>query len=97
MTATLIIDKHDTSIDEDSVSKLWDSVNSPDHYNTTDMETIDVIKNSMSAVEFRGYLKGNILKYVARHMHKGMPLKDILNAQWYMGWLVEELSEKEQG
>jgi hypothetical protein len=80
--------------DNDSVSKLWDSVNSPDHYNTTAMETIDVIKNSMDAVEFQGYLKGNILKYVARHMHKGMPLKDILKAQWYMGWLVEELSKK---
>jgi hypothetical protein len=89
--------KHDTSIDDDCMDKLlWGSINRPDHYNTTGIETIEVIKNSMNAVEFQGYLKGNILKYVARHMHKGMPLKDILKAQWYMGCLVEELREKEQ-
>ena len=91
-----IIDRHDTSIDDDYMDKLWDSVNHPDHYNTTGIETIKIIKNSMSAVEFQGYLKGNILKYVARHMHKGMPLKDILKAQWYMSWLVQELREKDQ-
>jgi hypothetical protein len=88
--------RHDTSIDDDYMDKLWDSVNHPDHYNTTGIETIKIIKNSMNAVEFQGYLKGNILKYVARHMHKGMPLKDILKAQWYMSWLVQELREKDQ-
>jgi len=92
-----IIDRHDTSIDDDCQQspprdKLWKSINHPDHYNTTGIQTIEVIKNSMNAEEFQGYLKGNILKYVARHMHKGMPLKDILKAQWYMGWLIEELN-----
>ena len=81
---------------EQKLTDLWDAVNSPDHYNQTEMETINVIQNSMDTKEFQGYLKGNIIKYVARHRHKGMPLKDILKAQWYMGWLVEELTEKEQ-
>jgi hypothetical protein len=82
--------------DEQKVTDMWDAVNSPDHYNQTEVETINVIQNSMDTKEFQGYLKGNIIKYVARHRHKGMPLKDILKAQWYMGWLVEELTEKEQ-
>ena len=81
--------------DEQKLNDLWDAVNSPDHYNQTGMETIHVIRNCMDTNEFQGYLKGNILKYVARHNHKGMPLKDILKAQWYMSWLVEELTEKE--
>jgi len=80
---------------EQKLNDLWDAVNSPDHYNQTSMETIHIIQNSMDTDEFQGYLKGNIIKYVARHKHKGMPLKDILKAQWYMGWLVEELTEKE--
>lgn len=82
--------------DEQKLTDMLDAVNSPDHYNQTEVETINVIQNSMDTKEFQGYLKGNIIKYVARHRHKGMPLKDILKAQWYMGWLVEELTEKEQ-
>ena len=82
--------------DEQKLNDLLDAVNSPDHYNQTGMETIHVIRNCMDTNEFQGYLKGNIIKYVARHKHKGMPLKDILKAQWYMGWLVEELTEKEE-
>jgi len=70
---------------------LWDQVNSPDHYNQTSIETITLIQNSMTELEFHGYLKGNIIKYVARHMHKGMPFKDILKAQWYMEYLVKDL------
>tara|TARA_R110000824_G_scaffold85162_6_gene211922 strand:+ start:4032 stop:4307 length:276 start_codon:yes stop_codon:yes gene_type:complete len=78
-------------------SDLWEAVNSPDHYNQTGAETITTIQNSMSALEFQGYLKGNVLKYVSRHMHKGMPLKDILKAQWYLNYLVSLLSEREKG
>ena len=47
---------------------MIDEVNNPPHYNNGTIETIDVIKASMSKEEFRGYLKGNIVKYISRHM-----------------------------
>jgi hypothetical protein len=78
-----------------------DIINSPPHYNTTGMETIDLIKNSMTEAEFEGYLKGNVLKYVSRYRvkHKEDPLKDLLKAQWYLNKLlltvVNSMEEKQ--
>ena len=71
----------------------WDTdVNNPQHYNANGLETIDLIKQSMSIEEFKGYLKGNILKYVCRyrHKHSSEPKKDLLKAQWYLTKLLEE-------
>ena len=72
----------------------WDTddVNNPSHYNTNGLETIDLIKQSMSGAEFNGYLKGNVLKYVSRYRHKhpAEPQKDLLKAQWYLNKLLEE-------
>ena len=69
---------------------LMAAVNSPQHYTQGNMETIDMIKESLTEEEFSGYLKGNILKYVCRYKHKGMPLKDLMKSQWYLDKLVKE-------
>ena len=65
-----------------------DNVNSPSHYTQAGIECIDAIEASMTKEEFKGYLKGNIQKYVWRCSHKGH-LEDILKAQWYINKLVE--------
>ena len=72
--------------------KEKDDVNNPSHYNTSGMETIDLIKQSMSSTEFKGYLTGNILKYVSRyhHKHPAEPQKDLLKAQRYLNKLLQE-------
>lgn len=71
-----------------------DDVNGPSHYNMNGMETIELIKQSTSADEFEGYLKGNVLKYVSRYKHKHQenPVKDLQKAQWYLNRLIGELS-----
>tara|TARA_R110000824_G_scaffold303305_1_gene491038 strand:- start:71 stop:319 length:249 start_codon:yes stop_codon:yes gene_type:complete len=71
----------------------WDDVNSPEHYNRNTIETIDLIRNSMEPQEFRGYLKGNIFKYVSRCRYKDKenPVKDLLKAEWYLNKLIEEM------
>ena len=71
-------------------AELMAAVNSPQHYTQGNMETIDMIKESLTEEEFSGYLKGNILKYVCRYKHKGMPLKDLMQSQWYLDKLVKE-------
>ena len=67
-----------------------EEVNSPSHYKTNSVETINVIESSLTEEEFHGYLKGNILKYVSRHKHKhpSEPEKDLLKAQWYLTRLI---------
>ena len=70
-----------------------DMVSSPKHYNFGDIETIDVIKTFLSPEEFKGYLKGNILKYRERHSYKGQSETDLKKAKWHFDRLQEELGK----
>lgn len=69
-----------------------DPVESPVHYNTGSVECIEAIKASMSDTEFKGYLKGNAMKYLWRYDYKGKPVEDLKKAQWYLARLTEEVS-----
>ena len=68
-----------------------DPVESPQHYNTGSVECIEAIKASMSDTEFKGYLKGNAMKYLWRYDYKGKPVEDLKKAQWYLARLTEEV------
>ena len=48
-----------------------DMVNEPPHYRQGDVECIDAIRAALTPEEFRGYCKGNAIKYVWRERHKG--------------------------
>tara|TARA_R100000426_G_scaffold41654_1_gene32185 strand:+ start:100 stop:315 length:216 start_codon:yes stop_codon:yes gene_type:complete len=63
-------------------------VNFPQHYNEGGIEAIDAIKASMSLKEFKGYLKGNVLKYTWRYTYKEKPLEDLNKAKWYLEKLI---------
>lgn len=69
-----------------------DPVNHPPHYKQGGIECIDAIKASMGDVQFRGYLKGNVLKYLWRFEHKRAPLQDLEKARWYLDKLISELT-----
>ena len=45
---------------------MTDAVNNPSHYNSGGIECIAAIQAALTPEEFRGYLKGNILKYTWR-------------------------------
>ena len=64
--------------------KQNDMVNSPAHYASGDIECIDAISASMTDDEFRGYLKGNVMKYLWRYENKGKPEEDLAKAEWYL-------------
>ena len=66
-----------------------DLVNHPSHY--TDgggIECIEAIEAQLTAEEYRGYLKGNIAKYVWREKHKG-GTESLKKAQWYLDRLIQ--------
>lgn len=64
-------------------SKLEDMVNHPSHYNQGPIEVIDIIQASMTPEMFRGYLLGNVLKYMLRAPYKGNQEQDHEKAKWY--------------
>jgi len=69
---------------------LDDTVNHPAHYTQGAVECIEAIKASMTASEFRGYLKGNAMKYIWRYQHKG-GVEDLKKARWYLDRLIGEV------
>tara|TARA_R100001163_G_scaffold43782_1_gene33026 strand:- start:2179 stop:2406 length:228 start_codon:yes stop_codon:yes gene_type:complete len=71
---------------------MTDMVNSPPHYNSGDIECIDAIKESMSSEAFKGYLKGNIQKYIWRYENK-KGVEDLKKAQWYLNKLIKTLEK----
>lgn len=74
-----------------------EEVNSPNHYLTGGIETIEVIRAKLSADEYNGYLKGNIFKYVARAGHKGKEVIDLRKAKWYLEELIKEKGQSRDG
>lgn len=67
---------------------MQDEINHPQHYQLfPDMEAIDVIEAALTPEEFRGYCKGNALKYRLRAGEKGPAEKCIAKANWYQNRL----------
>ncbi len=69
---------------------MIDPVNHPEHYKVGGIETIDFIKAKLTPEEFRGYLKGNVLKYASRAGHKDNAVQDAGKLAWYANRLSKE-------
>ena len=84
---------HDEDVD------LWedeeeDMVGKPKHYNSGNIECIDAIEESMSSHAFKGYLKGNCMKYLWRYDYKGKQVEDLQKAGWYLNKLTKMVAEE---
>lgn len=71
-------------------AKQNDPVNHPSHYTAGAIECIDAIAASMTPDAFRGYCKGNALKYIWRYEHKGEK-ESLQKAIWYLNRLISTL------
>jgi hypothetical protein len=59
------------------------------HYNRGDIQPIDFIESNFTPDEYKGYLKGQIIKYISRYRYKGTPIEDLHKARTYLDWLIE--------
>lgn len=64
-----------------------DNIN-PNHYVFGGIETIEYLKAKLTPEEYRGFLKGNVLKYVSREAEKN-GLEDLKKDKWYLDKLIE--------
>ena len=65
-----------------------DQVNHPPHYTNGGIECIEAIESQLTSEEYRGYLKGNIAKYMWRERMKG-GTESLKKAQWYLDRLIQ--------
>ena len=74
-----------------------DMVNSPAHYTTGDIETIDYIEDVLGAYHAIHHCHGTVLKYLgSRLWHKANPLEDAKKARWYLDRMIKNM-EKSKG
>lgn len=66
---------------------MLDNVNHPDHYQGS-LECITAIRAALTPEEFRGFCKGNVLKYAWRERHKGQD-ESLAKARWYIDQLID--------
>ena len=69
-----------------------DIINKPKHYTQTGIEAIDYLKMTMPNEAFRGFLEGNVKKYMHRFRFKN-GIEDLKKANWYLNKLIAELEE----
>jgi len=65
-----------------------ENVDHPSHYNQGKIEVITAIEDWDL-----NFSEGNVVKYVARHRHKGKPLEDLKKAKWYIERLIKTVEE----
>ena len=73
-------------------SNVEDKVNSPSHYSHGEIECIDAIAAALTPDELKGFVRGNVIKYLWRTEHKG-GLEDLKKARWYLDYLIKKLSQ----
>ena len=74
-----------------------DVVNHPPHY--TDgggVECIEAIEAQLTVEEYKGYLRGNCVKYLWRCNRKGNSKEDLQKCEWYLNRLLQ-LDEAQNG
>ena len=68
-----------------------EEINHPDHDGGGEnpYEAIEIIRNTLTPEEFRGYIKGNVLKYTIRAGKKAgaSEAKDLAKAEWCLNYL----------
>lgn len=66
---------------------MTDMVNHPPHYTQGDgIECIEAIQAALTPEEFRGFCKGNAMKYIWREQHKDPD--SLRKAQFYLSRLI---------
>ena len=72
----------------DTTKTKSDPVNSPTHYQTGLIETIDSIKNILGHEKFQAYCIGNVIKYLSRYREKN-GLEDLKKAETYISFIIK--------
>jgi hypothetical protein len=65
------------------------------HYKDKTIQPWTAMESWMTPEQFEGFLRGNVIKYIARYKDKD-GLRDVLKARHYLERLLECLEEKDK-
>ena len=89
-------DWHDSFVPEaEDKEAQTNNVDKPSHYNNSNIEAIEYIKDSLGLEGFSYHCEGTAKKYLHRFRYKGKPVEDLKKARQYLDWLIETEQEKD--
>ncbi len=74
--------------------KEKDMINNPPHYMKNGKDTWNKYPDLLKACEYKGFLKGNIIKYLVRCEEKN-GVEDLKKGRFYLNKLIEKLEEED--
>ena len=78
-----------------SLNRKNEEVNHPERYGgDTTYECIKVLEAWLPEEQYKGFLRGNALKYLCRVGKKDEILQELKKAQWYLNKLIEKEENK---
>lgn len=86
--------KGEIKLDQQSTITKNTPIN-PSHYKAGGLEVMDIIEDKLTVAALRGYLQGNILKYLFRYEYKD-GLQDLRKAEWYLKRLITNMENREK-
>jgi len=89
-----LVKKYEDYLVNNPDEQTEDMVNHPKHYAYGSIECIEAIEESMTIEAFKGYLKGNTMKYLWRYERKGKHAEDLEKAQWYLDRLTSVVTKE---
>lgn len=75
---------------------MQDVVNHPKHYTSGKIEVIKIMEDQLTPEEYRGYIKGQVIKYITRERYKN-GLEDLKKARWYLDRLIKKMENESVG
>lgn len=75
---------------------MQDVVNHPKHYTSGKIEVIKIMEDQLTSEEYRGYIKGQVIKYITRERYKN-GLEDLKKARWYLDRLIKKMENESVG
>ena len=74
-------------MDKETFKKKGDE---PSYYATNGLSPVDAMKQGLlSETEYKGFLKGNVIKYIVRSDYKGYCKEDLIKAKHYIDLLLD--------
>lgn len=88
-------DNQTVTIDDKSEPGSWANAMQigGDHYASKSIQPWEAMEAWLSPDAFRGFLRGNAIKYLARAGSKGSELEDYQKAQHYLTKLIEIIKD----
>ena len=70
-----------------------DPVNAPSHYKAGGVECIELLRQNLTPEQYKGFLLGNVQKYIFRCQAKGCEEQDLRKAEWYLRRLISNTQD----